>query len=224
MFDIKNTKEIQQSDGVKILIHAASGSGKTTQLGTIEGKVLILSAESGLLVLKDKDIDVIDITSLEELGKVYVALRDGNLTYDTVCLDSLSEIGDICVSELEQDDYYSNPSNAFVKWSEYTKRMTNIVKKFRDLKGINVVFTALTEAVESNGCVKFTPQVPAKKFQAKLVSMFDFVIYMTVDGESKRWFHHDDSSMWVAKSRANLESKVEVTGEYNLNSIINKLK
>ena len=67
-FEIKSTKDIVGKDGVKILIHANSGTGKTSQLGTIDGKVLILSAESGLLVLKDKNLDVIDIPYIESLG------------------------------------------------------------------------------------------------------------------------------------------------------------
>lgn len=221
-FEIKNTSDTV-SDGVKILIHGQSGSGKSTQLGTIDGRVLILSAESGLLVLKDKKIDVIDISSIEMLGNIYIALKNGELKYDTVCIDSLSEVGDIVITELENDEYYSNPSNAFVKWSEYTKKMTSIVKLFRDLKGINVIFTALTESVEANGSIKYTPQVPAKKFQQKLVSMFDFVIYMTVDKDGKRIFHHDESNMWVAKSRAELVSKAEVSDTYNVGSILNKL-
>lgn len=219
-FNIKNTKDIVGKDGVKILIHANSGTGKTSQLGTIDGKVLILSAESGLLVLKDKNLDVIDIPNIETLGNVYAALRDRELVYDTVCLDSLSEIAEMVVLDLERDEYYSNPSNAFKLWGEYTRKMTNIVKMFRDLKGINVVFTALTESAEANGCVKYTPQVPAKKFQQKLVSMFDFVVYMTTDSEGKRYFHHDESSMWVAKSRMKLDSKVEVTDEYNIGKVL----
>lgn len=222
-FKIKNTNSIAGQDGVKILIHASSGTGKTTQLGTLEGKTLILSAESGLLVLRDKDIDVVDIGSMSDFGEVYVAIRDKKLEYDNVCIDSMSEIAEMLVDELEADEYYGSSSNTFVKWGEYTRRMTKIIKSFRDLKGINVIFTALTESVESNGTVKYTPQVPAKKFQSKLVSMFDFVVYMTVDQDGRRLFHHDESSMWVAKSRIDLESTAEVTDEYNIGEIIKKI-
>ena len=229
-FNIKNTKDIA-NDGVKVLLYANSGFGKTTQLGTLEGKTLILSAESGLLVLKDKDIDVIDIASIQTLGEVYVALASGELVYDNVGIDSLTEIGEMIVSELLEDEYYSDPSNAFVLWKEYSKRMMNVCKKFRDLKGVNVVLTSLSEPVDSNGTMKYLPQIPAKKVQTKLVSLFDEVYYGTMDKDGKRIVHTRSSNIFDAKSRANVADKIALSetvdgedAEVSLGSIINSIK
>ena len=221
--EIKNTKDVA-SDGVKILLFGTSGVGKTTQLGTIEGKTLILSAESGLLVLKDKDIDIIDINSIAQLAEVYTALKTGELKYDTVCLDSLSEMGDSLVDELEADDYYGDPSNTFLKWGEYTKKMTKIVKLFRDLKGINVVFLALAEAVENNGSIRYLPQIPAKKAQARLSSLFDEVYYLSSDSDGKRILHTNETSMYVAKTRNGTENKLEISAEFNLGTILKAIQ
>ena len=187
-FEIKNTKDAH-TDGVKILLFGASGLGKTTMLGTLSGKTLILSAESGLLVLRDKDVDVIDIDSVDKLGGVYLALKNGDLKYDNVCLDSLSEIGEMIVKELDADDYYGDPSNTFPMWKEYSKRMINIAKSFRDLKGVNIVLTALAEPVEANGSIKYLPMIPAKKAQAKLVSLFDEVYYYSFNKDKQRVLH-----------------------------------
>ena len=229
-FNIKNTKDIAK-DGVKVLLYANSGFGKTTQLGTLEGKTLILSAESGLLVLKNKDIDVIDIASIQTLGEVYVALASGELVYDNVGIDSLTEIGEMIVSELLEDEYYSDPSNAFVLWKEYSKRMMNVCKKFRDLKGVNVVLTSLSEPVDSNGTMKYLPQIPAKKVQTKLVSLFDEVYYGTMDKDGKRIVHTRSSNIFDAKSRANVADKIALSetvdgedAEVSLGSIINSIK
>lgn len=229
-FNIKNTKDIAK-DGVKVLLYANSGFGKTTQLGTLEGKTLILSAESGLLVLKNKDIDVIDIASIQTLGEVYVALASGELVYDNVGIDSLTEIGEMIVSELLEDEYYSDPSNAFVLWKEYSKRMMNICKKFRDLKGVNVVLTSLSEPVDSNGTMKYLPQIPAKKVQTKLVSLFDEVYYGAMDKDGKRIVHTRSSNIFDAKSRANVADKISLSetvdgedAEVSLGSIINSIK
>ena len=229
-FNIKNTKDIA-NDGVKVLLYANSGFGKTTQLGTLEGKTLILSAESGLLVLKNKDIDVIDIASIQTLGEVYVALASGELVYDNVGIDSLTEIGEMIVSELLEDEYYSDPSNAFVLWKEYSKRMMNVCKKFRDLKGVNVVLTSLSEPVDSNGTMKYLPQIPAKKVQTKLVSLFDEVYYGAMDKDGKRIVHTRSSNIFDAKSRANVADKIALSetvdgedAEVSLGSIINSIK
>lgn len=216
---IKNTKDVVK-DGVKCIIYGSAGIGKTTQLGTLKGKSLILSAESGLLVLKDKDMDIIDIDSIDALGQAYLALKNGDLQYDNICIDSLSEIGDMLVTELENDDYYGDPSNTFPKWAEYSKRMTKIVKMFRDLKGFNVIFTALAEPTESNGSIVYLPMIPAKKVQARLVSLFDEVMYYAYDKDSNRVIHTVGSNIFEAKSRSGLPPKVIVDDKNNLGSLL----
>ena len=221
-FKIKNTSNAA-SDGVKVLMFGKSGIGKTSQFGTLSGKTLILSAESGLLVLKDKDIDVIDIESISGLADVYLALKDGKLEYDNVGLDSLSEIGDMLINELEADDYYGDPSNTFPKWGEYSKRMIKIVKMFRDLKGFNVIFTALAEPMENNGSIVYMPMIPAKKAQSKLVSLFDEVMYYAYDKDGNRVLHTSGSSTYEAKSRSSLDDKVIVDDEHNLGTLLAKV-
>ncbi len=222
-FTIKNTKEVH-NDGVKVLLFGTSGIGKSSQLGTLEGKTLILSAESGLLVLKDKDIDVIDIDSIAGLAEVYTAIKDGELKYDNICLDSLSEMGEILINELEADDYYGDPSNSFPRWGEYSKRIIKVVKMFRDLKGFNIFFTALSEPVESGGNIKYLPMIPAKKSQAKLVSLFDEVYYYSYDKDNNRVIHTIGSNIYEGKSRAGLDSSYIIGGDVNLGTMIRQIK
>lgn len=222
-FNIKNTSDTT-TDGVKVLLFGSSGIGKTSLLGTLSGKTLILSAESGLLVLKDKDIDVIDIDSIEKLGAVYVALKSGELKYDNVCLDSLSEIGEMIVAELDKDDYYGDPTNTFPMWKEYSKRMTNIAKSFRDLKGMNIVLTALAEPVEANGSIKYLPMIPAKKAQAKLVSLYDEVYYYNYNKDGQRVIHTVGKSMYEAKSRGGVATEIIIDEDNNLGTILKSIQ
>lgn len=228
-FNIKSTKDVVQSDGVKILLFAESGFGKTKSIGTIEGKTLLLNIENGTMVLRDKDVDVIDIPNIETLGKVYLALQSGELKYDNVAIDSLTEIGEMLISELEADDYYGNPSNVFKLFGEYTRRVTKMAKMFRDLKGINVVITALAENVEANGITTKLPMIPAKKAQAKLISLFDEVYYGITKGDGERWVHTEDGTGYRAKSRAGVfEREINITenveGATSLGGMINKIK
>ncbi len=221
-FEIKNTSEAH-IDGIKILIYGESGVGKTTQLGTLEGKTLVLSAESGLLVLKDKKIDVIDILDIATLGKVYLGIRDGKLKYNNVCIDSLTEIGEMIVSELEDDEYFGNPSNTFPKWQEYSKKIIKMVKMFRDLKGVNIIFSALRESVEANGSVVYMPQIPAKKAQSKLTSTMDEVYYININNDGQRVLHTNSTSTYVAKTRANVESGQVISDTVNIGSILKSI-
>jgi phage nucleotide-binding protein len=226
-FEIKSTKDVVKTDGVKILMYGESGVGKTTALGTVEGKTLLLNVENGTMVLRDKDIDVIDIPDIATLGNVYNALSKGELKYDNVAIDSLSEIGEMVISELEADEYYGNPSNVFKLFGEYTRKMVKIAKMFRDLKGMNIILTALAENVEANGITTKLPMIPAKKAQAKLISLFDEVYYVQTKGDGERWVHTADGVGYRAKSRAGIfEREVEITDgtKATLGTMIKKIK
>lgn len=210
-YKIESTKDIVKNNGVKILLFAESGFGKTTALGTLEGTTLVLSLESGLLVLRDKDIDTIHIDNLDTLGEVYMDIKEGKLEYDNICVDSLSEIGELFINDLEADEYYGNASNVFKLFGEYTRRMTKMTKAFRDLK-CNVILTALAESVEANGLTTKLPMIPAKKAQAKLISLFDEVYYGATKGEGDRIIHTEDGTGFRAKSRAGIFGReIDVT-------------
>jgi hypothetical protein len=182
-----------------------------------------LSAEGGLLVLKDKKIDVIDILDIATLGKVYVALRDGKLEYDNVCIDSLTEIGEMVVAELEEDEYFGNPTNTFPKWQEYSKKIIKMVKMFRDLKGVNIIFSALRESVEANGSVIYMPQIPAKKAQSKLASTMDEVYYININSDGERVLHTNSTSTYIAKTRAGVPTSQVISNTVNIGSIIKSI-
>ena len=133
------------------------------------------------------------------------------------------------VSDLESDDFYGNPSNAFKLWGEYTRKIVKIVKMFRDLKGVNVVLTALVDNVEANGITTKLPMIPAKKAQAKLISLFDEVYYGVTKDEGARWIYTADGTGYRAKSRANIFDKdVEITNGSSeattLGSMIDRIK
>ena len=60
------------------LIVGASGAGKTTLASTLNNEeTLILSAESGLLSIKDSDIDVIQINNFDDMVSAYNFLKAG---------------------------------------------------------------------------------------------------------------------------------------------------
>ena len=55
--------------------------------------VLVISAEAGLLSIKDcKNVESIEVKEASEVMEIHGLLASGELQYDTVCLDSISEI------------------------------------------------------------------------------------------------------------------------------------
>ena len=69
--NIKKSKDAV-TEGISMVIYSEPGMGKTSAIATLPGTTLILNAENGTLVLKDFDIDIIDITGglVEEVTDV----------------------------------------------------------------------------------------------------------------------------------------------------------
>ena len=89
----------------------------------------------------------------------------------------------------------------------------------------------MCEPVEANGSMKYLPQIPAKKAQTKLVSLFDEVYYGTIDKDGNRVIHTKGSNIFDAKSRASVADKIALSeivdgedAEVSLGSIINSIK
>ena len=105
---IEKVGDIAQASGIKVMLHGPSGSGKTFSICTIPNpeKVLILSAEAGLLSLKESapDIDAVVINNVTELREAYDMLEaDTEGKYETIVLDSLSEIAQqVLSSEMDK--------------------------------------------------------------------------------------------------------------------------
>ena len=221
--EIKSTKGLHSSQ-VKAIVYGDSGNGKTSLLGTLpESKTLIISAESGLLCLDDKDISVAEINTWPDLISVATMLVKGELPqFDYVCIDSLTELSDMLVKHLESSPEFKDPKMALKMWGEFSKRMTKVIKGFRDLQGKHVIFTALSEDVLDNGTVTKKPYIKGSAVQKMLNSYFDEVFYLGIeDGTGERILQTQPTSSISAKDRS---GKLKPIEEPNLNNIINKIK
>src|SRR6056297_1273790 len=112
------------------LICGPSGAGKTYSLGTLPNKkTLLLALDPGILTLKDKSIDVWKLESVDDLSKAYQELKAGT-DYDHVCVDSLTELSEMCFAALKPQ---FKKSQTFALYDEFSTRMTSFIKAFRDL-------------------------------------------------------------------------------------------
>ena len=87
---IVSPEQLVEKQGAKLLVYGAAGAGKTKLCATAPGKVLVLSAEAGLLSIRDaKNVDAVELKEAAEVMEFHKALDTGELEYDTVCLDSI---------------------------------------------------------------------------------------------------------------------------------------
>ena len=221
--DLKSTKGLHSSK-VKAMVYAESGMGKTTLLGTLpESETLIVSAESGLLCLDDKDIAVVEINCWNDLQVVYSHIKKDPewAHFKYIGIDSLTELSDMLVYTLENSPEFRDPKMALKMWGEFSKRMTATIKAFRDLDK-SVIFTALPEDILDNGAVVKKPYIKGKAVQKMLASYFDEVFYLSVNtATDEREVQTQPSTAVQAKDRSGKLADFE---EANLTTIINKIR
>jgi len=223
--EIRKATDLAKTSGVKVLLYGSSGLGKTSQFKHT-GKTLLISLESGELVLSDaENVDVVRVASLAEIREAYEYAKANISKYDTIGVDSLSELSECIVSELKKMPDYSDPRDTFKLWGKYTEIMLQIAKSFRDLEGVNVVLVALEESVKNGFEEKIMPSVAAKKAQSKLPALYDEVLYLRATEDDKREFVCHPTADVVAKDRSGKLEPIEpCTKEQGLGYIFKKIK
>ena len=128
----------------------------------------------------------------------------------------------VLVQFLQKSPDYQDPKNALKMWGEYNKKMVSIVKAFRDLKGLNVVFTALAEDVNDGGMLIKNPLIQGSKAQSLLTSFFDEVLYLAInESTGEREIHTQPTNYYDAKDRSGKLERIEIT---DLTALFNKIK
>ena len=231
MIKIKKTGEIA-SKRFTALVVGPSGIGKTSLVRTLpspESKILLISAESGLACLDGTNIDVIEVdttTPMESLEEIYNALstKEYSKKYSYIFVDSITEIGQLLITQLKKDAFYGQAKNILPMYGKYNELMTVIIKGYRDLSDYSVIFTCL-DAVEKDGLEKLESfNVPGSQVKNNLKAWFDLVmfykIYKDEEGNSIRKLVTDIAESPLAKDRT---GKLEAYENADLSSIIKKI-
>lgn len=219
---IFSTTKNARKNGVKVLVYGKPGTGKTVLCSTAP-KPIILSAESGLLSLRHADIPVINIDSFEALEEAYewVLTNEKAKQFDTICLDSISEIAEIVLADSKLGKI--DVRQAYVELQDKT---IGIIKKFRDLEGKNVYFSAKEAKLinQKTGEITYLPMMPGTKLGDAIPYLFDEVfnigIYINEQSERKHFLRTLDNGQYFARDRSGILNEIEET---NLSKIFDKI-
>lgn len=213
---VNNTQDIS-NHYLNVLIYGQPGSGKTTFAGTVQhkAKTLILSAESGLLSLrnlKDKEgkplnIDYVSLNNFGDIEEAFKHLHMEKHDYKAVVMDSGTEIQQVCMDYILHQERRDRPQ--LQDWGTLNNKMVRMIRSFRDLP-MHFIMTALeeTDTDQTTGEVRVTPQ-----FQGKLgktiSAYFDEVLYaytrMNGSDKEKAIKYHmltNNSGKFIGKDRS----------------------
>ncbi len=205
---------------VKVLTYGPAGAGKTSLIPTMPNPI-ILSAEAGLLSITDSNLPYIEIDGMDTLREAYRWLKDSDEAkgYDSVALDSISEIGEVCLAH--EKTVAKDPRQAY---GEMQTAMGEAIRLFRDLP-MHVMFTAkLDKSQDEMGRLLYAPSMPGNKTGQALPYFFDLVLAMRVekdaDGNIQRALMCQSDGLWQAKDRS---GKLDTWEAPDLGQIIEKV-
>ena len=199
---VSNTNDIKPTK-VNALIYAPSGYGKTTLAKTLPPKTIVISLEAGLLSLKGSNVDYVEVDPKRKLESLREYLGEiVKSDYDTIFIDSLSEISQMFLEEAEKK--FPDARNNMQKYGLYNQMMMAFIKYCRDLDK-NVFFTALQKDDKDEiGRITHIPDLVGS-ISKKCQAYFDFVFCLMIfekDDEKKRVLLTDAHDGYVAKDRS----------------------
>lgn len=217
---LKKTSDLEQS-GVKLLVYGQAGAGKTSLIPTLPNPI-ILSAEGGLLSIKDSGLPFIEITTMQTLRDAYSWLKDSGEAkeFQSVAVDSISEIAEVVLNAEKKAS--KDPRQAYGAMQE---QMTDVIRAFRDLPGRHVYMSAkLEKSQDELGRVLYSPSMPGNKSGQALPYFFDEVLALRVekdgDGNTHRALMCDSDGLWAAKDRS---GKLDAWETPDLGAVISKI-
>ena len=204
---------------LKMLIYGESGAGKTTLIGTAQDSPLtnpafLLDIEGGSTVLNDKpQIDVrqarkmIGDGSVQEIADI---LHKNPKYYKLFSLDSLTELREIDMSEVMQEQFNKKPETTDIyvpsprEWGKSGSRVKEVLRYLKDLPCHVVVTTLVSESTnDRTGITKIEPMLPGQ-LKGQVPGFFDIVGYLRVtikNGEAVRTMQFAKTERVMAKDR-----------------------
>lgn len=173
MITVRQSSDVV-SNGIKALLYGKPGVGKTPFLATAPAPI-ILSAEKGLMSVRQANVAYIEITDYRVLTEAFQWCMQSNEAkqYWTFGLDSMSEICEVLLTERKRTQ--KDPRKAY---GDVADEGLAVARYFRDnLPGKNVVVVCKEEydKDEATGSMLYQPMMPGKQLGPKLPYFFDEV-------------------------------------------------
>jgi hypothetical protein len=184
-----------------VMLYGRSGVGKTWLSGSSHlvpemKRVLYIDIEGGIMTLRRDfpEIETVRIKSWGDMQKVYDELYAGGHGFNTVILDSLTEIQkfnmeQIMIKLMEENNSRDMDVPSLREWGKNLEQTRRFVRAYRDLP-INVIFTALER--EDKDRLNRPVKLPSLsgKMAGEVAAFLDIVLYYNMkeveDNEGKR--------------------------------------
>jgi hypothetical protein len=227
-----------------MLIYGRSGVGKTRLAGSSYDvpemrRVLFIDVEGGVLTLRNSfpNVETVRVETWTDVQRIYNELFAGGHGFNTIVLDSLTEIQKFNMDEImrkliDGNDERDMDVPSLREWGKNLEQIRRFVRAFRDLP-VNVVFTALEREDKDNMQRLIRLPSLSGKMAQEVAAFLDIVLYYSIrevadekTGEKtmKRVLQSVATQTTTAKDRSGLlpEVVVDPTMEVLYDYIIRK--
>lgn len=170
------TNQVSLKAGIKCMVYGKAGVGKTRLIASAP-RPFVISAERGLLSLRKFQIPAIEIKSLKDLREAYeFVLKPANRkNIGTLCLDSGSEIAEVCLGEEKAKNKDGRKA-----YGEMQDIIAQAFRDFRDIDGMNVVMIAKQGHITdgATGSLMNLPLFPGQNLGQAAPYFFDEVFQL----------------------------------------------
>ena len=218
--NIKRTSGVH-NDGVRLVVYGVSGAGKTSLIPTLPNP-LVISAESGLLSIKDADLPYIEVLDYASLIEAYRFVSESQEAkgFSSIAIDSISEIAEVVLVHEKRIN-----KDGRAAYGEMQVQVMDIMRSFRDLRGKHVYFSAKCEKQQDeNGRMLYSPSMPGNKLAQQIPYLVDEVFALRVEkdseGQIQRALMTGGDGLWLAKDRS---GRLDTWEAPDLGAIINKI-
>jgi GTPase SAR1 family protein len=182
---------------IKALVYGASGSGKTSFAGTAP-KAIFASAEGGLMSIAHFHPSFVDIRNVDDLKQLLTYLKTQKHEYQTVIIDSISEINEIIKAGIEQKN---GKSMQLQDWQVVQRTLRAIFRGFRDLP-MHVLFLCQENMeMDEQKISKIVPSLNGKA-ATEIAYFMDIVGYLRIDPDGTRHLITEPNSRYLTKDRS----------------------
>ncbi len=204
MMEILNGKDLKLRRQT-VLLYGAPGTGKTTALGALPGRTLIIDVDRGADVLMGNErVDIVRLDPEMKNMKDVLGELEKECVYDNVCLDSLSELERGLLTFLGRTGK-NGGAPELAHYNQVQFKMVDTCRRLRVLPA-NIVLTAweeYKEVVAVDG-TKFTQTRPmmSGKTAENICGLCDIVGEVVISPkDANRYIRLEAQATLVAKDR-----------------------
>ncbi len=216
-----NTKDL--GGAINCMCYAPAGFGKTV-LGSTAPTPLFISAENGLLSIKDKGIPFLEINSMEDFKEAFefVSRSDSAKGFETICIDSITDIAETVLIDFKKG--VKDPRQAY---GQLADEMLHEMNRWKHFNSKHVYITAKQARLDgaADGSTQYIPTMPGKQLPQQLPywgdELFALRIVKDEEGKDRRVVQTQPDIHYYAKDRS---GKLEFYEYPDLTLIFNKIR